>query len=65
MIAAKTALAARMDSFHEDVDGSMGAKLRTEIEGKLEKLQEPAPVKTIKPLAAPLDSGRKKRGGRR
>ncbi len=36
-----------------------------EIEGKLDKWQEPPPVKSIKALPAPIDPGRKKRGGRR
>ena len=65
LVAAKTALAARMDSFHEDVNGELGEKLRGEIEQKLDKLQEPPPVKTIKPLVAPIEVAKKKRGGRR
>ena len=36
-----------------------------EIERRLEKLQEPPPVKAIKPLPPPIDPTRKKRGGRR
>ena len=36
-----------------------------DIEQKLEKLQEPPPVKTVKPLPAPVEVPRKKRGGRR
>lgn len=43
----------------------MGDRLRAEIEQKLDKLQEPPPVKTIKPLPAPIEVARKKRGGRR
>lgn len=36
-----------------------------DIERRLEKLQEPPPVKAVKPLPPPIDPGRKKRGGRR
>ena len=54
-----------MDNFHESADGKVGDKLLEEIEQKLDKLQEPPPVKTIKPLPAPIDAPRKKRGGRR
>lgn len=32
---------------------------------RIDKLQEPPPVKQIKPLAVPLEQARKKRGGRR
>lgn len=64
-VAAKTALAARVDSFHESVAGKVGEDLRSEIEGKFDKWQEPPPVKMVKPLPAPIDQPRKKRGGRR
>ena len=64
-MAAKCVLAARVDSFHEHVDGSTGDTLRAEIEQKLDKLQEPPPVKFVKPLPAPIEQSRKKRGGRR
>jgi len=62
IVAAKCSLAARVDNFHESSDGAVGDSMRAEIEQKLDKLQEPAPVKQIKP---PIDPGRKKRGGRR
>lgn len=65
LVAAKCTLAARVDSFHESVDGAIGDSLRAEIEQKLDKLQEPPPVKTVKPLPAPIEQSRKKRGGRR
>ncbi|XP_076458994.1 U4/U6 small nuclear ribonucleoprotein Prp31-like [Babylonia areolata] len=64
-ISAKTALAARVDSFHESISGKVGDDLRAEVEGKFDKWQEPPPVKTVKPLPAPIDQPRKKRGGRR
>ncbi|XP_067121619.1 U4/U6 small nuclear ribonucleoprotein Prp31 [Centruroides vittatus] len=65
LIAAKCTLAGRVDSFHESVDGHIGHNLREEVERKLDKLQEPPPVKQVKPLPAPIDQTRKKRGGRR
>ncbi|XP_033751531.1 U4/U6 small nuclear ribonucleoprotein Prp31-like [Pecten maximus] len=65
LVSAKCTLAARVDSFHESVDGSVGDSLRAEIDGKLDKLLEPPPVKTVKALPTPIDAARKKRGGRR
>lgn len=58
-------LAARVDSFHQSPQGEQGKQLLADIERRLEKLQEPPPVKAVKPLPPPIDSGRKKRGGRR
>ncbi|XP_014749330.1 PREDICTED: U4/U6 small nuclear ribonucleoprotein Prp31, partial [Sturnus vulgaris] len=65
LVAAKCTLAARVDSFHESHDGKVGYELKEEIERKFDKWQEPPPVKQVKPLPAPLDGQRKKRGGRR
>uniref|UniRef100_A0A224ZB24 U4/U6 small nuclear ribonucleoprotein Prp31 n=1 Tax=Rhipicephalus zambeziensis TaxID=60191 RepID=A0A224ZB24_9ACAR len=65
LLAAKCVLAARVDSFHESPDGTVGVSLREEVERKLDKLQEPPPVKQVKPLPPPIDQNRKKRGGRR
>ncbi|NWI10892.1 PRP31 protein, partial [Crypturellus soui] len=45
--------------------GSFAPHLKEEIERKFDKWQEPPPVKQVKPLPAPLDGQRKKRGGRR
>jgi U4/U6 small nuclear ribonucleoprotein PRP31 len=64
-VSCKVTLAARVDSFHESSTGKTGKFLLSEIERRIEKLQEPPPVKAIKPLAPPIDPGRKKRGGRR
>jgi U4/U6 small nuclear ribonucleoprotein PRP31 len=47
------------------MDGAAGDTFLTDIEAKLDKLQEPPPVKTVKPLPAPIDVAKKKRGGRR
>lgn len=65
LVAAKCSMASRVDSFHTSTDGSVGEGLRNEVIGKLEKLQEPAPVKPVKRLPAPIDVPRKRRGGRR
>lgn len=65
LVASKSMLAARVDSCHESTDGHIGQMLREEIEKKLDKLQEPPPVKFVKPLPKPIDPGRKKRGGKR
>ncbi len=54
-----------MDAFHESGDGSTGRNFREDVERRLDRLQEPPPVKAIKPLAAPLEAPRKKRGGKR
>ncbi|KAG7250273.1 hypothetical protein CRUP_017979, partial [Coryphaenoides rupestris] len=54
LVASKCTLAARV-----------GYDLKEEIERKFDKWQEPPPVKQVKPLPAPLDGQRKKRGGRR
>ena len=65
VLSAKATLAARIDSMHGSPSGSEGAALREDVEKKLDKLQEPPPVKAIKPLPAPIDAPGKKRGGRR
>jgi U4/U6 small nuclear ribonucleoprotein PRP31 len=65
VVAGKLTLAARIDSFHQSRDGNLGMKLKGEVEHRIEKLQEPPPVKQIKPLAPPIEQARKKRGGRR
>ena len=64
-MANKLTLAARVDSNHESRTGEEGLKFRAEIDKKMDKWQEPPPVKNIKALPAPLDQARKKRGGRR
>ena len=43
----------------------LGTHSLAEIDGKFDKWQEPPPVKSVKALPAPIDPGRKKRGGRR
>ncbi|KAF5292598.1 hypothetical protein FQA39_LY13931 [Lamprigera yunnana] len=65
LVAAKSILAARVDACHESNDGRIGKMFREEIEKKLDKLQEPPPVKFVKPLPKPVEAPRKKRGGKR
>lgn len=65
LVAAKCTLAARVDSFHQNADGSMGRALLEQIQGKLDKWLEPPPVKKTRALPTPLDPPAKKRGGRR
>eukprot|EP00112_Aurelia_sp_Birch-Aquarium-sp1_P018748 Seg4521.3 transcript_id=Seg4521.3/GoldUCD/mRNA.D3Y31 product="U4/U6 small nuclear ribonucleoprotein Prp31" protein_id=Seg4521.3/GoldUCD/D3Y31 len=65
LVSAKCCLAARIDSFHESLDATLGRKFLEEIEKKLDKMQEPPPVKEAKALPRPDDPVRQKRGGRR
>jgi len=65
IISGKVSIAARVDTFHHSPDGKAGDDLMDEIVKKIDKLQEPPPVKTTKPLAAPVEPPRKKRGGKR
>jgi len=65
LVAAKSTLAARVDAFHQAPSGIIGTRFREDIEKKLDKLQEPPPVKFIKPLPKPLEGAKKKRGGKR
>ncbi|KAG7307120.1 U4/U6 small nuclear ribonucleoprotein Prp31 [Plutella xylostella] len=65
LVSSKLTLAARVDACHESADGRIGRNLREEIEKKLDKLQEPPPVKFVKPLPKPIEQSRKKRGGKR
>ncbi|KAF6169371.1 hypothetical protein GIB67_016541 [Kingdonia uniflora] len=65
LLAAKSTLAARVDSIRGDPAGKMGRNLREEIRKKIEKWQEPPPAKQPKPLPVPDSDPKKKRGGRR
>ncbi|CAG8647296.1 17579_t:CDS:10 [Acaulospora morrowiae] len=65
IVAAKCTLAARMDRTHESPDGSFGRTLREQIDKKLEKLQEPPPTKTVKPLPVPDEGPKKRRAGKK
>jgi U4/U6 small nuclear ribonucleoprotein PRP31 len=65
LIAAKSTLAARVDSVRGDPTGKAGRDLLEEIRKKIEKWQEPPPAKLPKPLPVPDSQPKKKRGGRR
>lgn len=65
LVAGKCALAARVDACHENVHGEIGLRFKEDIEKKLDKLQEPPPVKFAKPLPKPIEGSKKKRGGKR
>lgn len=65
LLAAKSTLAARVDSTRGDSTGKTGRTLREEIRKKIEKWQEPPPPKIPKPLPVPDSEPKKKRGGRR
>ncbi|KAA8529556.1 hypothetical protein F0562_033645 [Nyssa sinensis] len=65
LLAAKSTLAARVDSTRGDSSGKTGRALREEIRKKIEKWQEPPPAKQPKPLPVPDSEPKKKRGGRR
>lgn len=61
----KTTLAARIDSNAGDKSGQTGTRLKEEILKKIEKWQEAPPTKEAKPLPAPDDRPKKRRGGKR
>uniref|UniRef100_A0A0E0DGX1 Nop domain-containing protein n=1 Tax=Oryza meridionalis TaxID=40149 RepID=A0A0E0DGX1_9ORYZ len=63
LIAAKSTLAARIDSIRGDPTGKAGRNLLEEIRKKIEKWQEPPPAKLPKPLPVPDFEPKKKRGG--
>jgi len=65
LLAAKSTLAARVDSTRGDPTGKTGRNLREEVRKKIEKWQEPPPPKIPKPLPVPDSEPKKKRGGRR
>ncbi|KAI8928045.1 hypothetical protein BC831DRAFT_450198 [Entophlyctis helioformis] len=65
LVAAKCALAARIDCARECVDGSAGRKYRQEIEKKIEVLVQPPPGKRTKALPVPDEGRRQRRGGKR
>ena len=50
LVASKCALAARVDSFHEYLDGTQGELYLEEIEKKIDKLKEPPETKASKAL---------------
>ena len=63
--ASKVTLAIRIDSYQNGFDCTEGLKLKSDLEDKLEKLQEPSKCKTKKALPIPEEKKRSKRGGKR
>ena len=55
----------RVDAYSEDPSGSIGMKMYDEMIKKINKWQEPAPAKIVKPLPVPDLETKKRRGGRR
>lgn len=58
-------MASRVDASGDFKDGNFGRRLYNEILSKLEKLSEPPPLKTVKPLPIPDSDRKKRRGGKR
>jgi U4/U6 small nuclear ribonucleoprotein PRP31 len=65
LVAAKVVLSARVDAMQGAPDGSVGQRFVEDIQGALDKAQEPPPNRSIKPLKRPDDKPSRKRGGRR
>jgi U4/U6 small nuclear ribonucleoprotein PRP31 len=65
ILAGKVALAARIDSYQVHFNNKEGLKLRQEIEGKVDKLQEPPKARTKKALPIPEEKKKSRRGGKR
>ncbi|KAM0054451.1 putative U4/U6 small nuclear ribonucleoprotein Prp31 [Helianthus debilis subsp. tardiflorus] len=63
LVAAKSTLAAHVDSIRGDPSGKQGRAYREEIRKKIEKWQEPPPAKQPKPFPVPDSEPKKKRGG--
>ncbi|GAU37444.1 hypothetical protein TSUD_206800 [Trifolium subterraneum] len=65
LLAAKSTLAARVDSIRGDPSGKIGRSLKDEIHKKIVKWREPPPAKQPEPRPVPDSEPKKKRGGRR
>lgn len=65
VLAAKVALAARIDAFRSDVSGSTGQAVADSIRDKIAKWAAPPEVKAVKPLPIPEGKKSRKRGGKR
>lgn len=59
------AKAVRVDASRMAQDGRIGKELKTKMLASFDKSQEPPPPKMRKPLPAPDDKPRKRRGGKR
>lgn len=65
VMAAKVALAARIDLHQSEPSGEAGRTMRAQVDAKIAKWQEPQEARTKKALPAPDDRPSKKRGGKR
>merc|ERR1719300_826357 len=65
LVAAKVALAARVDANQSVVSSALGTKYFQDCTKKIEKWMEPPPAKPPKALPAPDEKPRRKRGGKK
>jgi U4/U6 small nuclear ribonucleoprotein PRP31 len=65
VLAAKVALAARIDAFRSDSSGASGAAVAESIRNKIQQWAAPPEVKAVKPLPIPEPKKSRKRGGKR
>ncbi|CEO94964.1 unnamed protein product (mitochondrion) [Plasmodiophora brassicae] len=67
LVAAKVALTARIDCFQNDstINDSKGREYREDISKHIRRLTEPDVKKQSKALPAPIETNKKRRGGRR
>ncbi|OMJ10535.1 U4/U6 small nuclear ribonucleoprotein Prp31 [Smittium culicis] len=65
MVAAKAALAIRVDSQQGSRDGSVGRQIRKDLEQRVEKLLEPSLIRATKPLPVPFEGTKTRRAGKR
>ena len=64
-VSAKCVLAVRMDVTQSHTDGNYGMDMLSDLQKKLEKMQEPPPSKVIKALPVPNEGPSKRRGGKK
>lgn len=65
LIASKCALAARVDASRAQPEGNYGLQLYEEIQKMLTKWEEPSQLRREKPLPAPKEYAKQRRGGKR
>ncbi|KAJ1432983.1 hypothetical protein B484DRAFT_447461 [Ochromonadaceae sp. CCMP2298] len=65
VVAAKVALAARIDCYQSSYESTTGERMKAEIEEKMEKEQGPQLARTKKSLPIPEEKKGSKRGGKR
>jgi len=65
ILSTNCAKAARVDASRACPDGSIGREIKEKMLKRFDKIQEPPPPKMRKPLPAPDDKPKKRRGGKR